>query len=179
MTEAVNERPVDLEQGPISEVRFGRSRFLRTLGTALFGFAAAMVASPEEAEAAHGSPPPGCGGGEPATAAVDRVVASPAVVLPTLVAVANAGRLRPLPAAAATTYISAATGTTGTAGSASARDMWERYAESTRTVVALVSLMGLGAAGGSVLAEATGLQAILILLVCSAVLVAVLQQTLP
>jgi hypothetical protein len=62
MTEAIDERLVDLERGPISEVRFGRSRFLRTLGTALFGFAAAMVASPEEAEAAHGSPPPGCGG---------------------------------------------------------------------------------------------------------------------
>jgi hypothetical protein len=50
---------------------------------------------------------------------------------------------------------------------------------STRAVVALTGLIGLGVVGGSVLAEATGLQAILILLVCSAVLVAVLQQTLP
>jgi hypothetical protein len=53
----------DLEEGlgeeHLSEVRFGRSRFLRRASLALFGVAAGVVASPpEEAEAA----PPGCYG---------------------------------------------------------------------------------------------------------------------
>ena len=53
----------DLEEGlgdeHLSEIRFGRSRFLRNAGLALFGLAAGMVAAPpQEAEAA----PPGCYG---------------------------------------------------------------------------------------------------------------------
>ena len=60
----VNYRQVaDLEEGlgeeHLSEVRFGRSRFLRNAGLALFGLAAGVVGlPPEEAEAA----PPGCYG---------------------------------------------------------------------------------------------------------------------
>ena len=52
----------DLEEGlgdeHLSEVRFGRSRFLRKAGLALFGLAAGVFAIPQEAEAA----PPGCYG---------------------------------------------------------------------------------------------------------------------
>jgi hypothetical protein len=54
----------DLEEGlgdeHLSEVRFGRSRFLRNAGLALFGLTAGVFAPPleEEAEAA----PPGCYG---------------------------------------------------------------------------------------------------------------------
>lgn len=54
----------DLEEGlddeHLSEVRFGRSRFLRQMGLVLFGLAAGVFAvPPQEAEAA----PPGCSGG--------------------------------------------------------------------------------------------------------------------
>jgi len=54
----------DLEEGlddeHLSEVRFGRSRFLRNAGLALFGLAAGVFAAPpREAEGA----PPGCRGG--------------------------------------------------------------------------------------------------------------------
>jgi hypothetical protein len=54
----------DLEEGlddeHLSEVRFGRSRFLRNAGLALFGLAAGVFAAPpEDAQAA----PPGCHGG--------------------------------------------------------------------------------------------------------------------
>jgi hypothetical protein len=54
----------DLEEGlddeQLAEVRFGRSRFLRNAGLALFGLAAGMFAAPpEDAEAA----PRGCHGG--------------------------------------------------------------------------------------------------------------------
>ena len=53
----------DLEEGlgdeHLSEIRFGRSRFLRNAGLARFGLAAgAFAAPPQEAEAA----PPGCYG---------------------------------------------------------------------------------------------------------------------
>src|ERR671912_552179 len=53
----------DLEEGlgdeHLSESRFGRSRFLRNAGLALFGLAAGVFAAPpQEAEAA----PPGCYG---------------------------------------------------------------------------------------------------------------------
>ena len=53
----------DLEEGlgdeHLSEIRFGRSRFLRNAGLALFGLAAGVFAAPpQEAEAA----PPGCYG---------------------------------------------------------------------------------------------------------------------
>lgn len=51
------EAAIDDEQ--LSKVRFGRSRFLRNAGIALFGLAAGMFAAPQrEAEAA----PPGCHG---------------------------------------------------------------------------------------------------------------------
>jgi hypothetical protein len=55
----------ELDYRRVSQVRFGRSRFLRTAGLALFGFVTGLVAlPPEEAEAAptprgcHGEP--GC-----------------------------------------------------------------------------------------------------------------------
>ena len=53
----------DLEEGlgdeHLSEIRFGRSRFLRNAGLALFGLAAGVFAAPpQEAEAA----PAGCYG---------------------------------------------------------------------------------------------------------------------
>src|SRR5215211_8546657 len=52
------EAAIDDEQ--LSKVRFGRSRFLRNAGLALFGLAAGVFAAPpREAEAA---PPPGCSG---------------------------------------------------------------------------------------------------------------------
>ncbi len=54
----------DLDDQHISQVRFGRSRFLRTAGLALFGLAAGLVAEPQEAEA-HRQTPEGCYG-EPA-----------------------------------------------------------------------------------------------------------------
>ena len=41
----------DLDEGQLSQVRFGRRRFLRTLGLALFGVATGMVAMSPEAEA--------------------------------------------------------------------------------------------------------------------------------
>ena len=51
------EAAIDEEQ--LSKVRFGRSRFLRNAGLALFGLAAGVFAAPpQEAEAA----PPGCTG---------------------------------------------------------------------------------------------------------------------
>jgi hypothetical protein len=57
-----NRQLADLEEGlgeeHLSEVRFGRSRFLRNAGLALFGLAAGVFATPEVAEAA----PPGCYG---------------------------------------------------------------------------------------------------------------------
>ena len=53
---------VDLEEGlddkQLSEVRFGRSRFLRNAGLALFGVAAGVFVAPREAEGA----PRGCSG---------------------------------------------------------------------------------------------------------------------
>ena len=50
------EAEIDDEQ--LSKVRFGRSRFLRNAGLALFGLAAGVSVAQEEAEAA----PPGCNG---------------------------------------------------------------------------------------------------------------------
>jgi hypothetical protein len=50
------EAAIDDEQ--LSKVRFGRSRFLRNAGLALFGLAAGVFATPQEADAA----PPGCNG---------------------------------------------------------------------------------------------------------------------
>jgi hypothetical protein len=51
----------EIDDRHLSQVRFGRSRFLRTAGLALFGFATGLVAAPpEEAEAA--SVPRGCHG---------------------------------------------------------------------------------------------------------------------
>ncbi len=56
------EEAFDLEEGlddeQLSEVRFGRSRFLRNAGLALFGVAAGVFVAPRPAEAA----PPGCHG---------------------------------------------------------------------------------------------------------------------
>jgi len=48
----------DLDDGQLSQVPFGRKRFLRTLGLALFGVATGMVASREAARAAP--TPTGC-----------------------------------------------------------------------------------------------------------------------
>jgi hypothetical protein len=48
----------DLDDGQLSQVPFGRRRFLRTLGLALFGVATGMVASQEAARAAP--TPTGC-----------------------------------------------------------------------------------------------------------------------
>ena len=54
----VEELEASIDDEQLSKVRFGRSRFLRTAGLALFGAAAGMFATPREAEAA----PPGCSG---------------------------------------------------------------------------------------------------------------------
>ena len=43
---------VDLDEQNLSEVRFGRNRFLRGMGVALFGLVTGMMIEPEEAEAA-------------------------------------------------------------------------------------------------------------------------------
>lgn len=48
----------DLDERHLAEVRFGRNRFLRTMGLALFGVAAGLVAVPQEAGAAP--TPAGC-----------------------------------------------------------------------------------------------------------------------
>jgi hypothetical protein len=49
-----------LDDEHLSEVRFGRSRFLRNMGLALFGLATGVFAAPpRDADAA----PPGCHGG--------------------------------------------------------------------------------------------------------------------
>jgi hypothetical protein len=57
------EERVNLEQGlndeQLSEVRFGRSRFLRNASLALFGLAAGVLIPTDPARAA---PPPGCYG---------------------------------------------------------------------------------------------------------------------
>jgi hypothetical protein len=59
---SVEER-VNLEQGlndeQLSEVRFGRSRFLRNASLALFGLAAGVLVPTDPA---HAVPPPGCYG---------------------------------------------------------------------------------------------------------------------
>ena len=56
----------DLEEGlddeHLSDIRFGRSRFLRNAGLALFGLAAGLVATPRESEASHQSAPYPCHG---------------------------------------------------------------------------------------------------------------------
>ncbi len=51
----------DLDDHHLSDVRFGRNRFLRALGVGLFSLATSMVVS-REASASHGNPPPGCYG---------------------------------------------------------------------------------------------------------------------
>jgi len=50
---------IDLDNRSLGIVRFGRNRFLRALGIALFGFVVQMVA-PQLAYAHHGSPPGPC-----------------------------------------------------------------------------------------------------------------------
>ena len=49
----------DLDEEQLSEVRFGRSRFLRDAGLALFGLAAGVFVPNAPA---HAAPPPGCYG---------------------------------------------------------------------------------------------------------------------
>jgi hypothetical protein len=44
----------DLDEGQLSQVRFGRRRFLRTLGLALFGLTTGVVAVQGEAAAVRG-----------------------------------------------------------------------------------------------------------------------------
>jgi len=46
----------------LSEVPFGRSRFLKVLGSGLAGFAVQMAYRAEPAQAAHVGPPPPCYG---------------------------------------------------------------------------------------------------------------------
>ena len=59
-------RLVDIEadfgEEQLSQVRFGRSRFLRNAGLALFGLAAGLGAAPREAAADHRRAPSPCGG---------------------------------------------------------------------------------------------------------------------
>ena len=59
-------RLVDIEgdfgEEQLSQVRFGRSRFLRNAGLALFGLAAGLGAAPREAEADHQPAPSPCSG---------------------------------------------------------------------------------------------------------------------
>ncbi len=59
-------RLVDIEadfgEEQLSQVRFGRSRFLRNAGLALFGLAAGLVATPGEAQADHQRAPSPCSG---------------------------------------------------------------------------------------------------------------------
>jgi hypothetical protein len=59
-------RLVDIEadfgEEQLSQVRFGRSRFLRNAGLALFGFAAGLGVAPREAAADHRRAPSPCGG---------------------------------------------------------------------------------------------------------------------
>jgi hypothetical protein len=50
---------VDLDERQLASVRFGRNRFLRALGVALFGLVIQMVA-PQLARAWHGNPPYPC-----------------------------------------------------------------------------------------------------------------------
>jgi hypothetical protein len=52
---------VDGEEQELAKIRFGRNRFLRTVGVALFAFATQLV-SPQEASAAHGYVPWPCHG---------------------------------------------------------------------------------------------------------------------
>src|SRR5918997_2581049 len=52
----------DFGEEELSQVRFGRSRFLRNAGLALFGLAAGLGAAPREAEADHQPAPSPCGG---------------------------------------------------------------------------------------------------------------------
>jgi hypothetical protein len=55
----VAELEAALDDEQLSDVRFGRSRFLRNAGLALFGLSAGLFDEPQEAGAA---PPPGCTG---------------------------------------------------------------------------------------------------------------------
>ena len=52
----------DFGEEQLSQVRFGRSRFLRNAGLVLFGLATGLVATPREAEANHQSAPSPCQG---------------------------------------------------------------------------------------------------------------------
>ena len=54
----VAELEAEIDDEQLSEVRFGRSRFLRDAGLALFGLTTGMFAVQQDAEAA----PPGCHG---------------------------------------------------------------------------------------------------------------------
>lgn len=54
----VAELETEIDDEQLSKVRFGRSRFLRNAGLALFGLAAGVAVDQDEAEAA----PPGCNG---------------------------------------------------------------------------------------------------------------------
>ena len=61
-----NRQLADLEAGLSDEqlggVRFGRSRFLRNAGLALFGAATGLLVAEREAEARHRPAPAGCSG---------------------------------------------------------------------------------------------------------------------
>jgi hypothetical protein len=54
-------RLVDLDDQALTNVSFGRNRFLRALGVALFGLVT-RLAAPQLAHAYHGSPPAPCFG---------------------------------------------------------------------------------------------------------------------
>src|SRR5918994_2245962 len=54
----VAELEAEIDDEQLSEVRFGRNRFLRNAGLALFGLAAGSLVAQAEADAA----PPGCNG---------------------------------------------------------------------------------------------------------------------
>ena len=84
----------DLEEGlgdeHLSEIRFGRSRFLRNAGLALFGLAAGVFAAPpQEAEAA---PPAAMGTGHAAPAGVPSASVAAAASAPTAPHAANRTR---------------------------------------------------------------------------------------
>ena len=55
----VEELEAEIDDEQLSNVRFGRSNFLRNAGLALFGLSVGLFATPEEASAA---PPRGCSG---------------------------------------------------------------------------------------------------------------------
>jgi hypothetical protein len=55
----VEELEAEIDDEQLSNVRFGRSNFLRNAGLALFGLSAGLFAMPREAAAA---PPRGCSG---------------------------------------------------------------------------------------------------------------------